>query len=131
MKKISRERFEWLKQKHYELWDWLSKNPDKRSDDWFKLDENKGLKIRENCFACQFHEEVVAGGIRRRPCEYCPICHRSWSEECLNGLCKKYYMAWLGYMREKTRYHYDRAVEFAQEIRDISWSEEFVEDEEN
>lgn len=29
MQKINRKRFEWFKQQHYELWDWLSKNPDK------------------------------------------------------------------------------------------------------
>ena len=34
MKKISSERFEWLKEKHYELWDWLAKNPDKGKNDW-------------------------------------------------------------------------------------------------
>lgn len=49
MKKISRKRFEELKQKHYELWDWLGKHPDKSKDDWFKLDENKGLDIACNC----------------------------------------------------------------------------------
>ena len=50
MQKISRKRFEWLKQKHYELWDWLSKNPDKYKNDWFELDKNKGIRVRNRCF---------------------------------------------------------------------------------
>ena len=41
MNKISREQFKKLKRNHYELWDWLSKNPDKQKKNWFELEQNK------------------------------------------------------------------------------------------
>lgn len=35
MNKISKTQFEFYKQKHYELWDWLSKNLDSTKFEWF------------------------------------------------------------------------------------------------
>lgn len=53
MNKISRERFEFLKQKHWQLWDWLAANPDKEKEDCFVMPENEDLNAFNNCFACQ------------------------------------------------------------------------------
>lgn len=133
MKKVSRERFEWLKQKHYELWDWLSKNPDKTKDDWFALDKNRGVRIRMNCFACELNREIV------EPCDLismtdacsgCLICKRTHA--CLNGLYDDYYSARCGFYmwgltNEVTR---KKVIELAKQIRDLPWSEEYVEDKE-
>ena len=86
MQKISRKRFEWLKNKHYELWDWLSKNPDKEKEDWFALDKNKGIKVANDCFACQLGNEIADCC-----CRACPlICDETNNKSCLGGLYKKY-----------------------------------------
>lgn len=123
MQKVSRERFEWLKQKHYELWDWLSRNPEKSKEDWFKLDKNRGLRIKNNCFACHF--DMEAGD---KPCTRCPI-----FAECLGGLYNEYCTTKNNYnsapenntiLRLRTK-----VIELAQQIRGLPWSEEYVEDE--
>lgn len=118
MKKISRKRFEELKQKHYELWDWLGKHPDKSKDDWFKLDENKGLDIACNCFACHFDDMCGANN-----CTYCPICKNAETRGCLDGLYKEYISAKaIGGKKKKV-------IRLTKQIRDLPWSEEYVEDE--
>lgn len=126
MQKISRKRFEWLKQKHYELWDWLSKNPDKEKEDWFALDKNKGIKVANDCFACQFDNEI-AGCC----CRACPlICDETNNKSCLGGLYEKYTNAKVDYHIRKTSSSRDKIIELAKQIRDLPWSEEYVEDEE-
>ena len=54
MNKISREQFKELKRNHYELWDWLSKNPDKQKKNWFELEQNKNKSAYKDCYACEF-----------------------------------------------------------------------------
>lgn len=126
MQKISRKRFEWLKQKHYELWDWLSKNPDKEKEDWFALDKNKGIKVANDCFACQFDNEI-AGCC----CRACPlICDETNNKSCLGGLYEKYTNAKCDYYIRKTSSSRDKIIELAKQIRDLPWSEEYMEDEE-
>ena len=125
MQKISRKRFEWLKQKHYELWDWLSKNPDKEKEDWFALDKNKGIKVANDCFACQFDDEITGC------CRACPlICDETNNKSCLGGLYEKYTNAKVDYRIRKTSSLRDKVIELAKQIRDLPWSEEYVEDEE-
>ena len=128
MQKISRERFEWLKQRHYELWDWLSKNPDKYKNDWFDLDKNKGIRVRNNCFACQFDLEAVGN----KTCVRCPIGSgkAAIEEDCLGGLFERYTKAAFDYRIRKTSDLRDKVIELAKQIRDLPWSEEYVEDEE-
>ena len=128
MQKISRKRFEWLKQKHYELWDWLSKNPDKYKNDWFELDENRGIRVRNNCFACQFDLEAVGN----KTCTRCPIGsgRAAIEEDCLGGLFERYTKAAFDYHIRKTSSSRDKIIELAKQIRDLPWSEEYVEDEE-
>lgn len=126
MQKISRKRFGWLKNKHYELWDWLSKNPDKEKEDWFALDKNKGIKVANDCFACQFANEI-AGCC----CRACPlICDETNNKSCLGGLYEKYANAKGDYYIRKTSSSRDKIIELAKQIRDLPWSEEYVEDEE-
>lgn len=118
MKKISREKFEWLKHKHYELWDWLGEHPDKSKDDWFKLDENKGLDIACNCFACHFDDMCGENN-----CTYCPICKNAETRGCLDGLYREYISAKaIGGKKKKV-------IRLTKQIRDLPWSEEYVEDE--
>ena len=125
MQKISRKRFEWLKQKHYELWGWLSKNPDKEKEDWFALDKNKGIKVANDCFACQFDNEIAGC------CRACPlICDETNNKSCLGGLYEKYTNAKGDYYIRKTSSSRDKIIELAKQIRDLPWSEEYVEDEE-
>lgn len=128
MEKISRKRFEWLKQKHYELWDWLSKNPDKYKNDWFDLDKNRGIRVRNNCFACQFDLEAVGN----KTCTRCPIGSGKVAieEDCLGGLFDKYTEAEFDYRIRKTSGSRAEVIELAKQIRDLPWSEEHVEDEE-
>ena len=128
MQKISRKRFEWLKQKHYELWDWLSKNPDKYKNDWFELDKNRGIRVRNNCFACQFDLEAKGN----RTCTRCPIGSgkAAIEEDCLGGLFERYTRAEFDYRIGKTSDLRAEVIELAKQIRNLSWSEEYVEDEE-
>lgn len=126
MQKVSRERFEWLKQKHYELWDWLSKNPDACKSDWFTLGENRGIRAANDCFACEFDNEIK--GVC---CGACPlICDRIDEKECLGGLYKKYSDAKIDYRVYQTSAFCDKVIELAKQIRDLPWSEEYVEDKE-
>ena len=128
MQKISRKRFEWLKQKHYELWDWLSKNPDKYKNDWFELEKNREIRVRNNCFACQFDLEAKGN----RTCTRCPIGSgkAAIEEDCLGGLFERYTRAGFDYRIGKTSDLRDKVIELAKQIRDLPWSEEYVEDEE-
>lgn len=128
MQKISRKRFEWLKNKHYELWDWLSKNPDKYKNDWFELDKNKGIRVTNNCFACQFDLEAKGN----RTCTRCPIGSgkAAIEEDCLGGLFERYTKAEFDYRIGKTSGSRAEVIELAKQIRDLPWSEEYVEDEE-
>lgn len=125
MEKISRKYFEWFKQKHYELWDWLSKNPNKIKYDWFDSIYYVGtpkLDIKNSCFACELARQIrrndFDNSIDKPICEYCPICKRVGS--CLNGLYNEYSEATNNLRR----------MEFAKQIRDLPWSEEYVEDKE-
>lgn len=121
MEKVSRKYFEWFKQKHYELWDWLNKNPDKIKDDWFNSIYYVGtpkLDIRNRCFACEFAWQIRKYDFNKSICEYCPICKSIGS--CLNGLFDEY----LGATNNLKR------IELAKQIRDLPWSEEYVEDKE-
>lgn len=128
MQKVSRKRFEWLKQKHYELWDWLSKNPDKYKNDWFDLDKNRGTRVRNNCFACQLDLEAAGN----KTCIRCPIGSgkAAIEEDCLGGLFERYTKAGFDYRIRKTSSLRAEVVELAEQIRDLPWSEECVEDEE-
>lgn len=128
MQRISRKKFEWLKQKHYELWDWLSKNPDKYKNDWFDLDKNRGIRVRNNCFACQFDLEAKGN----RTCTRCPIGSgkAAIEEDCLGGLFERYTRAEFDYRIGKTSDLRAEVIELAKQIRDLPWSEEYVEDEE-
>lgn len=125
MKKVSREKFEEFKQKHYELWDWLSKHPDKSKDDWFKLDENRGLDIAGNCFACHFDDMCGENN-----CTYCPICKNGEARGCLDGLYGEYTSAKANYRDIGGKILKKRVVGFAKQIRDLPWSEEYVEEKE-
>lgn len=131
MQKISRKRFGWLKNKHYELWDWLSKNPDKSKDDWFNSIYYVGTPkktIKDRCFACEFGWEI--GNIAGVKCRYCPLCKREVL--CLNGLYEEYRIAKSNYdlVPENKTILRTRVIELAKQIRDLPWSEEYVEDEE-
>lgn len=121
MERISRKYFEWFKQKHYELWDWLNKNPDKIKDDWFNSVYYVGtpkLDIKNSCFACELARQIRKYNFDKPMCEYCPICKRIGS--CLNGLFNEY----LGATNNLKR------MELAKQIRDLPWSEEYVEEKE-
>ena len=111
MKKISREKFEYYKQKHYELWDWLANHPDKKKGDQDGWYETKLAK--HFCFACEAADEIRDGG-DLLPCMYCPITEKEHLF-CCNGL----YYAWC---------HLQHKSEFAKCIRDMPQSEEYVED---
>lgn len=65
---------------HRELWDWLSKNPDKGKEDWVGWKYNGGTvgEVKAGCFACE------ADSKESGDCESCPICE--FDGQCLNGL---------------------------------------------
>lgn len=124
MRKVSRKQFEAFKQKHYELWDWLSKNPDKTKNDWFNSVYYVGtpkMDIVNSCFACEIAQQIREYDFGKSMCGYCPLrkSGEDYHNPCLNGLFDKYVRA-----RGLER------VKIAKQIRDLSWSEEYVEDEE-
>jgi len=82
--------------RHYELWDWLSKNPEKHKNHFPKWKQNGGKwkHIKQYCFLCKLH----------------------------NGDCNK---CQLGYCGQSSRFWYWQHAEleqrrkYAEEIRDI------------
>lgn len=124
MKKVSRKYFEYFKQKHYELWDWLSKNPDKTKNDWFNSVYYVGtpkMDIVNSCFACEIAQQIREYDFGKSMCGYCPLrkSGEDYHNPCLNGLFDKYVRA-----RGSER------VKIAKQIRGLPWSEEYVEDKE-
>ncbi len=65
---------------HRELWDWLSKNPDKEKADWVGWKVNGGAveEAQAACFACE------ADSKESGDCKSCPICELDG--QCLSGL---------------------------------------------
>lgn len=117
MKKISRERFEYLKGKHYELWDWLAKNPDEYKGNWPGF-EDIDEYIEEYCFACQFDKEVAIINNSEDACGHCPLGKDDIG--CgSNGLFEKWYREYPDMVKRS---------KLAEQIRDLPWSDEFVED---
>lgn len=120
MKKISRERFEYLKGRHYELWDWLVENPDKCKWEWegFKdIDE----ETEDYCFACQFSYEADDGNYC---CDYCPLGRKNIGCGVTNSL----YENWCDLKMCCSQKGLEHRAELARQIRDLPWSDEFVED---
>lgn len=117
MNKISRERFDWLKQKHYELWDWLSKNPDKQKWEWEEFDNIELIDLY--CFACQFVVEVAALNDCLNDCDFCPLGRENIGCGC--GL----FNHWEDCEVLQWR------TELAEQIRDLEWSDEYVRGEVN
>ena len=109
MNKISGEEFKELKRNHYELWDWLSKNPDKSKEDWFTLENNYFKSAHVNCFACEF--TLLTTGSESSKCNYCPLCENS-SDDCLDGLYSKWYFSCSNPTARS---------EYARQIRDLKW----------
>lgn len=117
MKKISRERFEYLKQKHYELWNWLAKNPDECKANWPGF-EDVGEYIEEYCFACHFDAEMAILNNSEDACDYCPLGKDNIG--CADdGLYVKWYDEYYDMVKKS---------KLAERIRDLPWSEEYVED---
>lgn len=124
MNKISKAQFEFYKQKHYELWDWLSKHPYSTKSEWFYLVCSEELNIRNDCFACEItkvfsSDENDDSQVR---CEYCPITDfASW--DCCDGLYHLYTEAWNDEEKRSS---------FAEQIRDLPWDKnnilDYVED---
>ena len=86
---------------HIELWDWLSKNPNKNKHEWPRWKNNGGdVKISyNNCFACQACNHV---------CSMCPFGDFS-RKGCLGRLYDKWYTA-------KTN---KKRIKYAEIIRDL------------
>ena len=118
MYRIGRKRFEWLKQKHYELWDWLAKNPDKEKWEWEGFKDIE-VVIDRWCFACYFNATLsdlntLAGATFGNPgCPYCPIVDNIG---CDDGL--YFYWSNSNDATQRTR--------LAELIRDLEWSDEYV-----
>ena len=112
MNKISREQFKELKRNHYELWDWLSKNPDKQKKDWFELEQNKNKSVYKDCYACKF--TLLISESSRNRCRFCPLCEGD-NENCLDGLFDKWFCLIL--MNEPAA-----RSECARQIRDLAWN---------
>lgn len=114
--KISRDRFEGYKKQHYELWDWLARNPNKKKWEWegFKYCE----PIVNNCFTCQFSHDLFELNFesisRYAHCVYCPCKDMG----CDLGL----FTSW------ECSTDKDKRAELAKQIRDLEWSEKFVEE---
>lgn len=112
MNKISKTQFEFYKQKHYELWDWLSKNLDSTKFEWFISVCPEELNMTNDCFACEI-TKTLSGDEEdnsQASCEYCPITDFE-SCDCCDGL----YHLYTGAQNEEKR------SRFAEQIRDLPW----------
>jgi len=61
---------------HRELWDWLSKNPDKHKGEWPGWEYNGGCNEAawQDCFCCEFANDVTdEDGCVCKDCESCPL----------------------------------------------------------
>lgn len=96
---------------HKELWDWLSKNPDRDTQDWPRWRKNGGeYQASWHCFACEYDEEEGDEEGDMYQCESCPL---EWPQGKLccndNGIHKQWNRAI--YLEERTR--------LAEMIRDL------------
>lgn len=117
--KISKAQFEFYKQKHYELWDWLSRHPYGTKFQWFNSVYPAESKVKNDCFACEV-AKIISGideGDSQSVCEYCPItdfepCDLiSW--DCCGGL----YSLYAGALRDE-----EKTKLLAEQIRDLPWN---------
>lgn len=120
IKKISRDRFEWLMKQHYKLWDWLVKNPDKHKSEWEGFEYCE--PVSNNCFVCQFENDLFELNdddsiFQYECCTYCPCKDIG----CDSGL----YESW---SRSNNKY---TKAKLAKQIRDLEWSGKYVEGIEN
>ena len=68
-------------QAHVDMWDWLSKNPDKQKLDWPGW-KDIPVKPMYSCMACGFAARISpTGSIYPNRCKYCPL---EWPD---GGLC--------------------------------------------
>lgn len=105
--KITRDRFEWLKKQHYELWDWLAKNPAENEQDWRGYEKLDRILY----ILCRFCEPEFHGDF---DCYCCPLREN------------------MGYERDEyNKWYYskdnDERAKLAIKIRDLSWSEDCIE----
>ncbi len=61
---------ETVKALHYELWDWLERNPEKTKEDWPRWESNGGdvPDVDAHCFYCHYDKAHKSRGV----CEACP-----------------------------------------------------------
>jgi len=65
-----------FKQLHYDLWDWIRKNPGKRKDQWPEWEDNGGTlpKTPGCCFACaEARRAYLTSDREKAVCDHCPI----------------------------------------------------------
>ena len=99
-------------EKHRELWDWLSKNPDKWKFDWPKWSKNGGEveRLLNYCFACEYAGQIKEEG---NICFYCPL---DWpGVNCILGIREERGL-YRDYREEKNPY---KRKKLAEQIRDL------------
>lgn len=119
MNKISKAEFEYCKQKHWELWDWVAKHPDEIRYSWF--DENKIQYVHNGCFACHIAGKITGGD---NICRCCPIT-ADGAEDCCDTLFETYIWA-------RDEENAIKTSHLAEQIRDLPWDKnnilDYVED---
>lgn len=114
MKKITKERSDYLKAKHMELWTWLAQNPEEKKENWPGFADPQVLAdTSAYCFACEFAKEVSEDDSRY--CSYCPLDSKRIGCSFVEGL----FTQWQ-FHKGKSR------AELAEEIRDLPWLEDNV-----
>lgn len=114
MNKISKAEFEYYKQKHWELWDWLAKHPIRQKSKWFDLFYTKGANVVNECFACEMSKIIAisqGGHDSLAKCKYCPITNFT-SRMCCDGLYDLY---------RTSRGNEEKRESLAEQIRDLPW----------
>ena len=109
---------------HIELWDWLSKNPDKEKIDWPGWDIHGGAfnykRTMNSCFACETAQEIYRDRTDEdgNMCMFCPLI---WSDK-QQFYCCDYISELYGLWMEFKHYN-DLRIKFAQQIRDLPLKE--------
>ena len=106
-----------LSEMHYELWNWVTKHPFDKKEEFFR--ENELRELEHYCFACEYDSIIAVGKNEEPSCKYCPICAREEFEICLGGL----YNEW-----EDAFGDYEKRTELATQIRDLPWKYRGIEE---
>lgn len=111
---IKREDFEEMKEKHYQLWNWLAANPHATKAEWPEYDDD--MIFYSRCYCCKMAQLLLKDSCTNSRCYYCPLGADKIGCESANGL----FVRWC-------RSSGSERTKLALQIRDLEWDETYVE----